>query len=245
MTDGIKYHDNLADAWSAGYRTGSFKRRYSFLASHLRSVVQPGARWLDAGCGSGVLSIQLARLGAKVEAVDASSRMVDAAKRESKLASVDVDYRVVGSIEKLVSPDASFDGILCSSVVEYLSNPELALAEFSRVLVPGGYLIMTAPNRHSLVRNMQKIARAFYSILGMNRYSYLGVSKNDYTRSGLRQALRGAGLETVNLDVFDPILPSLLGRTTFGSLLMVTARRASTTDNSTVSVQKTREFVPY
>jgi 2-polyprenyl-6-hydroxyphenyl methylase/3-demethylubiquinone-9 3-methyltransferase len=239
VTDGISYHDDRAEAWSTGYTAGAFKRRLSFLDFHLSNLVKSGSRWLDAGCGSGVLSRELDRLGAKVLGVDASSRMVDAAKRESKIASVDIDYRVVESIEHLDLPNASFDGVLCSSVVEYLPNPEIAFSHLSRVLVPGGYLVVTVPNRHSLVRNVQKIVRACFAMLGKSYCEYLDISVNEYTRSELRQLLKDVGLQMENVDVFDPILSRPLGRKTLGSLILVTARRLSIPDNSVETVDRT------
>lgn len=225
VIDGIRFHDDRADIWSGGYSTGAFKRRLVFVSSNLRALVKPSARWLDAGCGSGVLSRELRDLEAMVEGVDASPRMVDAARRESAIKAGDINYRVVQSIEHLESPDASFDGVLCSSVVEYLADPGRAFSEFSRVLVPGGFVVITVPNRLSLVRTSQKILRACCAVLGRKCFAYLDVSKNEFTKSGLRQALRSVGLETEKLDVFDPILPSMFGRIVFGSLLLVTARR--------------------
>lgn len=225
MREGINYHDKRAGTWSDGYEVGAFKRRFAFLSSYLSVLVKPGARWLDAGCGSGVLSRELGRLGGKVVGVDASSRMVEAAKLESKTDAVDVDYRVIESIEHLDLSDALFDGVLCSSVVEYLSRPEYAFAEFSRVLVSGGHLVLTVPNRLSLIRNAQKIARAFYAILGKSCCTYLDVSINEYTKAGIERALISTGFEIDITDIFDPVFFSLLGRSRFGSLYLICARK--------------------
>lgn len=52
---------------------------------------------------------------------------------------------IVSDIADIPQPDASFDAILCSEVLEHLPSPELALAEFRRLLKPGGTLILTAP----------------------------------------------------------------------------------------------------
>ena len=52
---------------------------------------------------------------------------------------------IVSDITAIPEPDASFDAIMCIEVLEHLPNPLLALGEFSRLLRPGGYLILTAP----------------------------------------------------------------------------------------------------
>lgn len=52
---------------------------------------------------------------------------------------------IVSDIANIPEPDASFDAILCSEVFEHLPSPHLALAEFQRLLKPGGKLILTAP----------------------------------------------------------------------------------------------------
>lgn len=73
---------------------------------------------------------------------------------------------IVSNIASIPVPDASFDAILCSEVLEHIPNPIAALQEFSRILKPGGTLLMTAP--------FSSLAHftPFHFASGLNRYWY-------------------------------------------------------------------------
>jgi ubiquinone/menaquinone biosynthesis C-methylase UbiE len=101
----------------------------------------PGAS-LDAGMGPGRLCAALDARGWTVAGVDASPAMVDAARHRLPAAR---DRLVVGRIEQLPFPDASFDLVTATGVLEY-STVRAALAELSRVLKPGGRAVVSYPN---------------------------------------------------------------------------------------------------
>ena len=108
----------------------------------------PGVTILDAGCGRGETLLACAKAGADVAGIDYSEAAV--ALTREMLASVrpQADIRV-GSVTDLPWPDESFDRVQFSDVIEHLDPPQTvpALAEFRRVLKPGGYvLVHTAPN---------------------------------------------------------------------------------------------------
>jgi ubiquinone/menaquinone biosynthesis C-methylase UbiE len=108
----------------------------------------PGLRVLDAGCGRGEVLLACARAGAAVAGIDYSQTAVDLT-RETLAEFPDADIRQ-GDVTALPWPDATFDRILFSDVIEHLDPPQTvpALAEFHRVLKPGGFvLVHTAPNR--------------------------------------------------------------------------------------------------
>lgn len=73
---------------------------------------------------------------------------------------------IVSDITAIPEPDASFDAVLCSEVLEHLPHPELALKEFSRLLKPGGSLIISAP-----FGSLTHFAPYHFSS-GFNRYYY-------------------------------------------------------------------------
>jgi ubiquinone/menaquinone biosynthesis C-methylase UbiE len=108
----------------------------------------PGMRILDAGCGRGEVALACARAGAEMAGVDYSAAAVEITK-ETLAEYPDSDIRV-GDVTALPWPDASFDRVQFSDVIEHLDAPQTvpALAEFRRVLRPGGFLLVhTAPNR--------------------------------------------------------------------------------------------------
>jgi len=96
-------------------------------------------RVLDAGCGAGAQSEFLAKAGAQVSAVDLSSA-IDVAARRPELR----DARLAqGDLAHLPFANAAFDIVYCEGVLQHTAATEPILAEFSRVLVPGGMLLAT------------------------------------------------------------------------------------------------------
>jgi SAM-dependent methyltransferase len=99
-----------------------------------------GLRVLDAACGPGLYSQELLARGAVVMAFDASLVMVDLAR--ARIADqAQVDQAVLG--RPLPYPDGAFDLIVCALAIHYADDRAVALAEFSRVLRPGGALVLS------------------------------------------------------------------------------------------------------
>jgi 2-polyprenyl-6-hydroxyphenyl methylase / 3-demethylubiquinone-9 3-methyltransferase len=103
-------------------------------------------RVLDVGCGGGLLTEAIARLGYRVAGVDQSLGAVLAARRHARSAGVAVDYQA-GSAYALGVADASFDAVVTSDVFEHLHDLPAAVAEIARALRPGGVLVFDTINR--------------------------------------------------------------------------------------------------
>jgi demethylmenaquinone methyltransferase / 2-methoxy-6-polyprenyl-1,4-benzoquinol methylase len=97
------------------------------------AVVRPGARVLDACCGTGDLALAAARAGGDVTGLDFSERMLERARRKSTA----IDW-VQGDVLSLPFPDGSFDAATVGFGVRNVADLTGALAELARVLVPGG-----------------------------------------------------------------------------------------------------------
>lgn len=224
IVPGARFHDQLAASWTSAYESGSFNRRLRFFLPYLDRFVAQGTRWLDAGCGSGVLARQVASRGALVTAVDASPAMIaqgDAAQAPHSA----IAFQLIRSIESLPFPDGAMDGVLCSSVLEYVDDPRTALREFSRVLAPGGVAVITVPNRLSLIRSGQAIARRCGKLLGRSWFSYLDVSKQSFTARQITKLLSDSGFGIEEIAGFSPFLPKVLVPLRMGALWLVVARR--------------------
>ncbi|HET9355070.1 MAG TPA: bifunctional 2-polyprenyl-6-hydroxyphenol methylase/3-demethylubiquinol 3-O-methyltransferase UbiG, partial [Sphingomicrobium sp.] len=102
-----------------------------------------GKTALDVGCGAGLLAEPLARLGAKVTAIDAAPELIEVARAHSAAVGLDVDYRAC-AVEDLAG---NFDLVTAMEVVEHVANPRAFLASLARRLAPGGLLILSTPNR--------------------------------------------------------------------------------------------------
>lgn len=102
-----------------------------------------GKRALDVGCGAGLLAEPLARLGARVTAIDAAPELIAAARTHAEAAGLSIDYRA-GAVEAL---DGRFDLVTAMEVVEHVADPRAFVAALAARLAPGGLLVMSTPNR--------------------------------------------------------------------------------------------------
>jgi SAM-dependent methyltransferase len=118
-------------------------RRRVLRAELDRLGLWPGARLLDAGCGSGRTLDELARYGS-VTGLDLSPEAVAAARRRGH---ADVH---AGHIEQMPFADGHFDVVTCLDVVEHTPDDRATLAELHRVTQPGGVLIVTVPAYQAL-----------------------------------------------------------------------------------------------
>ena len=101
------------------------------------------ARVADLGCGTGTLSVLLAQAGHRVDGVDLSPQMVEAAMRKAAGAGVEgaVSFRV-GDAARPPFEAGGYDVALCRHVLWALPDPDAAVARWVRLLAPGGRLVL-------------------------------------------------------------------------------------------------------
>jgi 2-polyprenyl-6-hydroxyphenyl methylase/3-demethylubiquinone-9 3-methyltransferase len=109
-----------------------------------------GKTALDVGCGAGLLTEPLARLGATATGIDASPEVIDVAREHSSRQGLEIDYRAA-AVEEI---EGQFDLITCLEVIEHVAEPRAFLAALARRLAPGGLLILSTPNATSWSRLM-------------------------------------------------------------------------------------------
>jgi 2-polyprenyl-6-hydroxyphenyl methylase/3-demethylubiquinone-9 3-methyltransferase len=105
-----------------------------------------GLRFLDIGCGGGLLCEPMARLGAEVVGADASSTNIEVAKLHAAEAAVSVDYRAT-TAEDLADSGEKFDVILNMEVVEHVADIDLFVAKCGEMVKPGGIMFVATINR--------------------------------------------------------------------------------------------------
>ncbi|CAD7336854.1 bifunctional 2-polyprenyl-6-hydroxyphenol methylase/3-demethylubiquinol 3-O-methyltransferase UbiG [Sphingomonadales bacterium 56] len=108
-----------------------------------------GKRALDVGCGAGLLSEPLARLGATVTALDAAQENIAIARAHAEGQGLLIDYRAT-PVEQLDSE--GFDLVTSMEVIEHVSDPAAFIGALAAKLAPGGLLILSTPNRTPLSR---------------------------------------------------------------------------------------------
>jgi SAM-dependent methyltransferase len=99
--------------------------------------ITPGARVLDVACGTGVVGLTAARLGAKVTGVDLTPELVARAKENASIMNLDVAFKE-GDAEALPVADASFDVVVSQFGHMFAPRPDMATKEMLRALKPGG-----------------------------------------------------------------------------------------------------------
>jgi SAM-dependent methyltransferase len=100
-----------------------------------------GRRLLDAGSGTGFFSAAARQRGARVTAVDIGPNLLVEARKKG------VERVVASDVGQLAFPDAVFDVVVSSECIEHTPSPRHSLLELTRVLRPGGTLVLTCPNR--------------------------------------------------------------------------------------------------
>jgi len=104
--------------------------------------IEPGQRVLDVACGTGVVAVTAARLGAKATGLDLTPELLARARENSQIAQVDIDWHE-GDAEELPFADGRFDVVLSQFGHMFAPRPEVAVAEMLRVLRPGGTIAFT------------------------------------------------------------------------------------------------------
>jgi len=103
-------------------------------------------RILDIGCGGGILSEPLARLGAEVVGADPSSSNIEAAKLHAERGGLTIDYRVTAA-EALADSAERFDVVLAMEVVEHVADVGLFVRRCAEMVKPGGLMVAATLNR--------------------------------------------------------------------------------------------------
>ena len=106
-----------------------------------------GLRILDIGCGGGLLSEPMARLGAEVVGADAAERNIPVAQVHAEQSGLEIDYRFT-TAEAMAADGEQFDVVLNMEVVEHVADPLAYLTACQQLLKPGGLMVCSTLNRN-------------------------------------------------------------------------------------------------
>jgi SAM-dependent methyltransferase len=112
--------------------------------------IAEGMKVLDAGCGTGVVAITAARLGARVQAIDLTPQLLERARENGAIAEVEIEWRE-GDVEELPFEDGEFDAVVSQFAHMFAPRPEVAMREMLRVLRPGGTIAFSTWPPESVV----------------------------------------------------------------------------------------------
>lgn len=187
-----------------------------------------GLRLLDVGCGGGLLTEPMARLGFEVIGVDASEENITVARTHAETLGLKIDYRA-GTMEDLVAAgEPSFDVILAMEVIEHVADPGAFLRDCARLLERGGLMIIATLNRTAASLAFGKIAAEYV-------LRWVPAGTHNWRQFLKPEEIRGFLAEEA-LDVAGPFgmaLNPLTGRWSIGSdtkinYLMTVTRAAKT-----------------
>jgi 2-polyprenyl-6-hydroxyphenyl methylase/3-demethylubiquinone-9 3-methyltransferase len=102
-----------------------------------------GRSALDVGCGAGLLTEPLARMGARVTGIDAAPELIEAARNHAAGQALEIDYRAAD----LFDIEGQYDLVTSLEVIEHVADPAAFVKGLARRLAPGGLMILSTPNR--------------------------------------------------------------------------------------------------
>ena len=215
-TEVAKFEAMAAEWWNPN---GKFKPlhlmnpcRLDYITSQIasefdRDLTAPlpfaGLRILDIGCGGGLLSEPMARLGAEVVGADPATRNIPVAQLHAEQSGLTIDYRLT-TAEELAAAGEQFDVVLNMEVVEHVPDPQSYLTACQTLLKPGGLMICSTLNR-----NAKSFGMAIIGAEWVMRWLPKGTHdwKKFITPDELAEFIRRAGLDPVDRKgmVFNPV----------------------------------------
>jgi 2-polyprenyl-6-hydroxyphenyl methylase/3-demethylubiquinone-9 3-methyltransferase len=150
-----------------------------------------GVTTLDLGCGGGLVSAPLARMGAKLTAIDASAEAIGAARAYAEQAGLDIDFQAT-TAEALLEAGAQFELVIALEIIEHVADVNAFLSAASALVAPGGLLVLSTINRTPKARAL--------AITGAERIlKWAPEGAHDYDKLVTPQEIR-AGAPTLRWD---------------------------------------------
>jgi 2-polyprenyl-6-hydroxyphenyl methylase/3-demethylubiquinone-9 3-methyltransferase len=189
-----KFSRTPEDWWG---ENGAFATLHQMNRVRLEFITQEtslkGMKVLDIGCGGGILSEPLTRLGAEVIGIDASAEAIEVAKNHAKQSGLQIDYRC-GLLENLA--ESAFDLVFAMEIVEHLPDVPLFIEQAVAKIKSGGKCFLSTINR---------TPEAFFVVILGAEYILQKLPKgthafNQFVRPDeLKQALHKAGMKEINV----------------------------------------------
>lgn len=158
---------------------------------------------LDIGCGGGLLSEPMARLGFKVTGADASDKNIGTARAHAAQSGLEIDYRAI-TADALLAEGRSFDVVLNMEVVEHVADVPAYLAACAALVKPGGITIVATLNKTLKSLALAKIGAEYV-------LNWLPRGTHDWNRfmapADLKKTLEESGLTILKIQgvSFDPL----------------------------------------
>ena len=180
----IDFHSDTAVEFDGKYvQSPQFQERFRIWTKLFEQYIKPEMSVLDAGCGSGVFSIYLAQKKCTVVGIDGSEKMIELCKQYNLSKGLSISFKQEEL--PLMNPQnyQNKDVILCSSVLEYISDYQEVICQFRHILKPNGLLIVSMPNQDSWYRNLEKYIFKITKKPAYYAYIQHIVSEKDFSKT--------------------------------------------------------------
>jgi 2-polyprenyl-6-hydroxyphenyl methylase/3-demethylubiquinone-9 3-methyltransferase len=204
------------------YLRDALARRFARDVTDLRSL--QGVTILDVGCGGGILSEPLARLGAEVTGIEPAPESIAIAKAHATASGLAITYRAA-TAEDLLAEGRRFDAVIASEVIEHVSDPRAFVRTLAGLARPGGLVLISTLNR-----TPKSFALAIVGAEYVLRWVPTGTHdwRKFVTPTELRRHVGAAGLRAENVTgmVYNPLRDDWRLSTDTGVNYWLTAAKA-------------------
>lgn len=202
------YNDVMPTQTEGRFRSGALQQLYlARRVAFARRWAPPQARWLDLGCGDGVITAEIAAFASAVVGVDISDRNIAAANDLRPRANVRYIRAAVEEPE-VYADGQSFDAVSAFEILEHVYDPAAFLCDAAAQLRPGGVLLLSTPNAASLTRRLKRRFRPLVRHAGYaDADTLIEEHHREYTLPDLRRLVRDAGLRVLKEDGVVLLLP--------------------------------------
>jgi 2-polyprenyl-3-methyl-5-hydroxy-6-metoxy-1,4-benzoquinol methylase len=191
-------------------KVACFRDRCALFVGGLQRTTPLPAKVLDFGCGPGVLSVELAKLGYDVLGLDGATGMVSTARASLArlgLRTARFEHLDAGFFEPNMG---TFDAVVCSSVLEYIEDDVGLLAKLIACVRPGGHLFISIPHSANVFTPIEPLAHAIKLRLTRRREGHLVHSIHRYQRERFMETCQRLGMENIRCTSFEcPVLGQL------------------------------------
>ena len=159
---------------------------------------------IDVGCGGGILSEALAKLGAQVSAIDLAPQSIEIAKLHLYESNLSINYECIEVGAKAAQSPESFDVVTCMEMLEHVPDPAYIIQECAKLLKPNGMAFFSTLNRNFKSYALGVVAAEYVlNLVPQGTHDYQKFIKP----AELRNMLKQAGFELVALSgmTYNPI----------------------------------------
>jgi 2-polyprenyl-6-hydroxyphenyl methylase/3-demethylubiquinone-9 3-methyltransferase len=163
----IEKFSAIADEWWS--ETGKFKPLHKFNPARIlflkrkigeKFTFDSNLKILDIGCGGGLISEPMAKMGASITAIDASEKNIMVAKIHAEKSALNIDYQV-STAEEICKNNQKFDVVLALEIIEHVADVELFVKSISQLVEDNGLVFVATINRNLKSLLTAKIAAEY------------------------------------------------------------------------------------